>query len=110
MFDPIASTSLQYVAVDVRAKEAGNVVNPTADTVTMAFVTPGTLPVSGDFKTASWETNANTNPDTYTVLCLVGPGGGTITLTADTDYAVWLKIVDSPETPILRVPGLLSVL
>ena len=107
----MAATSTQYIPVDVKAKQAGVVVNPTSDTVTMAFIDASldTLPASGDWKTASWETNATTTPDTYTALCLVGPSPGLITLVANTNYSVFVKLVDSPEVPVLKVPGVLSV-
>ena len=74
--------------------------NPTADTVTMAFTAAGVDPVLGDYKTASWETDATTTPSTYYARCLVGPGG-TVTLAAGT-YEVWVKITDSPEVPVKR--------
>jgi hypothetical protein len=95
----ISVTSLEWIRVRVQAKDNGLTVDPTADTVTMAFKTSGD-PSGGDFKTASWETDANTLPDTYYARCLVGPGGAA-TLTAGT-YRVWVKIIDTPETPILR--------
>jgi hypothetical protein len=97
---------LEWVRQRVSAKEAGSTVNPTADTVTMAFKASGD-PVIGDFKTAEWETDANTNPDTYYARCLVGPGG-TISLAAGT-YRIWVKIVDSPETPIKRSEQVLII-
>jgi hypothetical protein len=107
-FRPRLASSLEYVAVNVTAKEAGAFINPTADTVTMAFTENFADPVAANFKTASWETDASTNPDTYTALCLVGPGGA-VTLTPG-DYTVWVKVVDTPESPIILVPGMLTVL
>lgn len=106
-FRPRPATSLEYVAVNVSAKEAGAFINPTSDTVTMAFTLNGDDPVSADFKSASWETDSTTNPDTYTALCLVGPSGA-VTLTPGS-YSVWVKVVDTPETPIIPVNGLLVV-
>lgn len=96
----ISVSSLEYVRVRVQARESGVLVNPTADTVTMAFKTSGT-PTAPDFKTSSWETDASdpSNPKYY-ARCLVGTGGAA-TLTADV-YSVWVKIVDSPETPIIK--------
>jgi hypothetical protein len=87
--------SLQYVKVPVAATVSGVAHDPTADTVKMAFTDPFTDPVSGDWKTATWETFGTT----YYAKCLVGPGG-TIQLAAGT-YKVWVKVTDSPEIPIL---------
>lgn len=96
----ISVSSLEWVRVRVIARESGAIVNPTGDTVTMAFKTSGT-PIAGDFKTASWETDASEPGNTkYYARCLVGTGGAA-TLSADI-YTVWVKIVDSPETPIKR--------
>lgn len=110
-FDPISSTSLEYVPVDVRAKQAGVVIDPTGDTVQMAFVSDtDTTPANDDtavWNSASWETNSTTTPHTYTALCLVGPGGS-VTLT-EGNYAVFVKVTDNPEVPVKRVPGLLTV-
>lgn len=103
----ISTASLEYVRVQVSAREAGAAVDPTGSTVTMAFLLTDTAPVSGDWKTASWDTDATTTPDTYRAQCLVGSGGA-VTLTAGT-YRVWLKITDSPETPI-KPAGYLKVI
>lgn len=98
----ISALSLEYVRVPVYAKEAGATVDPTGLTVQMAFTT--TTPVTGDWKSASWETDATTDPDTYYARCLVGPAG-TITLSAGT-YLVWVKITSSPEIPVKFAGGL----
>ena len=82
------------------AKDNGATVNPTADTVQMAFISGGAEPAGGDWKTAVAETDGTTNPDTHLARCLVGPGG-TATL-ADGTYDVWVKIADSPETPVKK--------
>lgn len=96
----ISSLSKEYIRVAVSAKESGTAVDPTSDTVTMAFVTTDE-PVSGDFKTASWETDNGK----YYARCLVGPGG-TITL-SDGLYSVWVKVTDSPEVPVLKAGTLM---
>lgn len=100
----IAATSVEYVKVPVSVTESGAAVDPTADTVQMAFTT-GSGPESGDWKTASWETDATTTPDTYYARCLVGSA---VTLAAGT-YTVWVKVTDSPETPVKRA-GLVRVI
>ena len=102
----ISSLSKEYVRVRVSAREDGVVVNPTADTVEMAFTLLDAAPVGGDWKTAEWETDATTNPDTYYARCLVGPGG-TVTLAAGT-YRIWVRVTDAPEVPVKR-SGILIV-
>jgi hypothetical protein len=101
----ISSLSKEYIRVPVSATAAGVPVNPTADVVQMAFVTSGE-PAGGDWKSADWETNAETSPPTYYARCLVGPGG-TVTL-ADGTYQIWVKVTDSPEVPVKRA-GVLVV-
>jgi hypothetical protein len=96
----ISSLSKEYVRVRVAAKNAGAVVNPTADVVEMAFTLADAEPTTPDWKTASWETDAATEPDTYFARCLVGPGG-TVTL-ADGTYQVWVRVTDSPEIPVKK--------
>lgn len=80
----------------VSATENGVPVNPTALVVNLAFVT-GALPSPGDWKAASWETDATTEPDTYYARALVGPGG-VITL-APGSWDVWVKVTGAPEIP-----------
>jgi hypothetical protein len=94
----ISTASLEYVLIPVAARASGASVDPTGDTVQMAILSTEDAPVSGDFKTASWETDATTTPDTYYARCLVGTGGA-IVLAAGL-YQVWVKITDSPEAPV----------
>ncbi len=61
--------------------------------VKMAILAPDVLPVSGDWKAASWDGD-------YAQV-LVGPGQ-TITLAANRTYTVWVQVTDSPEVPELR--------
>lgn len=106
---PIPHTSLQYVGVDVTALQAGVSQDPTSDDVKFAFMDAGTdiIPDTPDFSAATWETNSTTTPPTYTALCLIGPGG-TVELDPG-DYKVYVQITDSPEVPIIRVPGTLVI-
>lgn len=97
----ISSLSKQYVKVRVSSIDSGAPVDITAGTVQMAFTTPGTEPVSNDWKSATWETDTTRNPDRYYARCLVGPSG-TITLT-DGTYDVWVKVSSvGSEIPVLR--------
>lgn len=102
----ISSLSLEYVYVPVAARAAGAAVNPTSDAVALAFVVGATSPVSGDWKTATWDTDATTTPATYRVRCLVGPAGA-VTLVPGM-YQVWVKVTDSPEIPV-KLAGPLKV-
>jgi hypothetical protein len=101
----ISALSLEYVRARVVAKEGSTEVDPTSYTVKMAFTT--TTPVTNDWKTATWETDADPEPDVYYARCLVGPAG-TVTLTAGT-YLVWVKITNAtPEVPV-KFAGTLNV-
>lgn len=82
------------------------VVNPTTDTVEMAFMATDGEPTAPDWKSASWETDTGPNPDRYYARCLVGPTG-TVAL-VDGRYSVWVRVTDAPEVPIRRV-GVLQV-
>lgn len=97
----LSSLSLEHVRVRVAATSSGAVVNPTSDTVAMAFKQADAEPSGGDWKTASWETDSTQTPAVYYARCLVGPSG-TVTL-ADGSWDVWIKVTDSPEIPVRRV-------
>lgn len=100
----ISSLTREYVRVSVAARENGVAVNPTGDTVQLAFVTPGTEPGSSDWRAAVWEVDATTSPATYYARCLVsGTGGGGTAELAEGTYAVWLKLTDTPEIPVREV-------
>jgi len=96
----VSALSLTYVRTAVRHRQAGLTVDPTGNTVQMAFPAVGVDPVSGDWKTASWETDTTLTPDAYYARCLVGPGG-TIALAAGT-YGVWVKVTATPEIPVIK--------
>lgn len=103
----VDATSIEYVRVPVAAREDGAAVNPTTSTVEMAVKTSG-VPSGGDWKTAAWETDATTTPDTYYARILVGTGTAIGALAAGDTYSVWVRITDSPETPVKRA-GFLRV-
>lgn len=96
-----SALSTEYISVPLTATEAGAAVVPTADVVQMAFVAAGSSPATGDWKSATWETDSTTTPTTYFVRCLVGPAGGVITLTEGL-YDTFVKIGDNPETVVHR--------
>ena len=90
----ISALSKEYVRVQVEAKEAGVLVNPTTLVVKMAFVPDSARqPVSSDWQTASWETEPG---PLYFARIVVGPGGFVL---APATYTVWVQITDTPEIP-----------
>jgi|SRR5579884_95892 len=96
----LSALSTQYVSVAVSAQVAGVAINPTGDTVQMAFTAQNVAPQSGDWKTASWDTYSTT-PVSYAAKCLVGPSG-VVSMTAGSTYDVYVKVADNPETPVLK--------
>lgn len=100
-----SASSTTYVRAKVKATVAGVAVNPTSDTVSMAFLASGS-PGASDWKAASWDTDSSTSPPTYRAQCLIGPSG-VITLTAGL-YTVWVRIQDSPED-VQEPAGLLRI-
>jgi hypothetical protein len=100
----ISSLSTAYVLSDVGAKISGANIDPTGDTVQMAFVPGSRNPEAGDWKTSSWETNTLTTPDTYSARCLVGPAGAVELVPGI--YSVWVKVTDSPEVVVRNVGSL----
>lgn len=96
-----------YYLVPVAATKAGASYNPTSDTVQFAFMpTPTQVPQSADWQTGSWATNTASVLYPYNAQCLIGPSG-TITLGIGT-YIAYVKVSDSPETPVL-IAGQLQV-
>lgn len=96
----ISTLDLQYVPAEVTVRDAGTVPNLSTDTVQMAFPVAEVAPVSGDWKAATWETDATSVPSRYLARCLVGPGG-TVTLAAGV-YDVWVKITHTPELVVIQ--------
>lgn len=99
----MSALSTQYVQTPVRAFQQGQPYNPTGDAVVMAFIAGFGEPGNTDWKTASWAWTTAIN-GYYIAQCLVGPGG-TITLAQGT-YAVWIKITDNPEIPVINTGSL----
>lgn len=95
----ISSQATDYVYVPITATlPDGTVIDPTGDTVQFTFLGSSDSPVS----TTPWYTASWAAGTPYTAQCLVGPGGGVLSLVATASaYTVWVKIFDSPETPIL---------
>jgi hypothetical protein len=100
----MSTLSTEYVRVKVAATVNGAAINPTSDAVQFAFTLDGANPTS--WVSGSWETDATGQVAIYYARTLVGPSGGTV-LAAGT-WTVWLKVTDSPETPVRQV-GVLIV-
>lgn len=98
----ISVLSVEYVRARVRAKEAGAIVNPTSDAVSLAFMAAGVNPTGGDWHAATWETT----PTSYYARCLIGPGNVIVGLGT---WDVWVKITDSPEVPVIRLDETLRI-
>lgn len=81
-------------------RDSGLVPNLSADVVQMAFPLQSVAPVGGDWKAATWETDATASPTRYYARCLVGPAG-TVTLATGL-YDIWVKITHSPELPVIQ--------
>lgn len=94
----LSSLSTEYVRVPVSAFEDGVEVNPSPLAVEMAFPAYGVEPAGGDWVTAEWEPGAACGG--WFARCLVGPAGA-VTL-ANGSYDVWVRVTDSPETPVRK--------
>jgi hypothetical protein len=98
--------SRQYVQALVDVTVAGQPYNPTADQVDFAFTPVGARPAT--WYPGGWDGTASIpGSNAYRAQVLVGPGSNGPTLAAGR-YAVWLRITDDPEQPVLNV-GQLSV-
>lgn len=95
----IPNISTEYVRAKIVVEKAGVVVDPTSDAVYMAFPLNGVSPTT--WYIGAWETSTDSlNRTSYYAKVLIGPAGGAVTL-AIGRYGVWVKISDSPETPII---------
>jgi len=99
--------STMYALIPLSAKKAGVPYNPTSDALQFAFM-PNSVqqPVNADWVNGVWESVPTNIIYPYNAKCLVGPNGTTV-LTLGT-YIMYMKITDSPETPVL-VAGQLTI-
>jgi len=104
----LSSLSTEFVKARVRATEEGEPVDPTGNTVEMAFTSIGSSPSEDDWHDAEWETDATTSPPRYYARCLVGPDNG-VELAPGT-YKVWVKVNGpAPETPVIDADDTLVI-
>lgn len=102
----ISSASTQFVQVAVSATIAGASHDPTTDPVMMAFTRNNATPVDSDWNVAQWQEYVVAGVVQTQAMCLVGPDGG-VSLPIGS-YAVWIKVEDSPEVPVLKA-GTLTI-
>ena len=96
--------SKEYVRVRTSAvDENGATVNPTVDSVSLAFIAEGEAIVgSSTYVAGTWETDASdaSNP-IYYARVLAGPGAAYVP-TAGTSVDVYIKVTDNPEVPVVK--------
>jgi hypothetical protein len=93
--------SREFVQAHVTVTVAGQPFNPTADVVEFAFTAIGARPVT--WYPGGWD-GIEPIPGTngYRAQVLIGPGSTGPALTPGR-YAVWLRITDNPEQPVMPV-------
>lgn len=97
--------STEPVVATVRSYSGGQPTDPTSGTVQMAFLASMLAePATGDWKTASWDTNEIGG---YVAQCEIGPAGA-VTLTAGT-WWVWAKIVLAGSTVVRQLGSIVVV-
>lgn len=89
--------SLEYVRVAVSAKDQGESVDPTGDTVQFAFTIASEDPVT--WNAGTWETDGSK----FFARCLIGPGEVELYPRL---WSVWVRITDNPEIPVIRAGGI----
>jgi len=102
----ISSLTTEYVRVRLTGQNNGVEIDPTSFTVQLAFPAQGVDPVSGDWATGAWETVTDSlNNRQYWAKLLVGPAGSKNL--AKGRYDVWIKVLASPETPVVNAGQLI---
>lgn len=98
--------SREYVGAEVAVTVQGRPYDPTSDPVQFAFTAIGGRPVT--WYDGGWDGNDPIPGTTaYRAQVLVGPGSDGPTLTKG-KYALYIRITDSPEQPVIPV-GQLTV-
>lgn len=90
--------STEYVAVPISLSDFGGAtVDPTTDTVEMAF-SPGAFatPAEDEWNAADWVTEDGE----YFARCLVGPAG--VVALDEALYSIWVRVTASPELLVDR--------
>ncbi|MEV6833488.1 hypothetical protein AB0N17_02985 [Streptomyces sp. NPDC051133] len=98
--------SRQYIQVTVDVTVQGQVYNPTTDVVEFAFTSVSDRPTT--WYTGTWDgTSPIPGTIAYRAQVLVGPGSTGPALTVG-KWAMWVRITDNPEQPVIPV-GQLNV-
>lgn len=93
-------TVFVHVPIIATNEATGIVIDPTADSVTMAFTQGKRLPDTPTWYTADWATITNADgTKSYYARALVGPAG-VIALTRSPTWWAHAKVVDNPQIPI----------
>lgn len=71
--------------------------------VELAIVVLGDEPAATDWFVAAWEPTEDAD-GYYLATMEIGPGAGTVELTAGLIYSAWLRLTLPSETPIVRGP------
>ncbi len=107
MAERISSQSTEYIEVRVEASYRGDAIDPTLDSVQMAFTEPDDDPtLTTMWVDASWQLAGATSAPVYLARCLIGPDAPT--QLAEGRYAVWITFTDVHETPV-KWAGVLEV-
>ena len=73
----------------------------TSYTVELALPELSVEPTEADWFPASWEATADAD-GYYLAYAEIGPGAGTVEMTAGTVYQIWLRLTLPTETPVVR--------
>ena len=102
----IDRSSTEFVNATVKATIQGEPFNPTSDVVEFAFAAVSGRPTT--WYTGGWDgTSPISGGTSYRAQILVGPGSTGPTL-APGIYAVFIRITDNPEQPVIPI-GQLNV-
>lgn len=96
----LAAAPAQQILIRLAATENGLPVNPTADTVEVAFTNNGATPGSGGttaWRTASWETDSSGPEDAYDVVVSIGSSAtGALRVGI---YQTTVRVTHTPTVP-----------
>ncbi|MEU1883417.1 hypothetical protein ABZ470_39440 [Streptosporangium sp. NPDC020072] len=87
--EPISSLSRPYLYIPVENASG-------AETVEIAFTTPGAEPLEADWHPAEWASVSRRGAE---ARILIGPGGA-VTLAGGT-YMAWVRVTNAVEQPVL---------
>lgn len=95
-----SALSVETVRIPISATDdTGALVTLTGDSVDVAFMPIGTVPSSGDWHSATWDSDTSVTPNLQLASILIGPSPGVVALTAAV-WQPWVRIADDPETKV----------